>query len=357
MKITFGVLVVAACGVAGVYGTRALVTSDEGSGQGNAERQPTRVGVMAPETQMIDDVVTTVGTLMPVRAVDIVPNVAGRATDVLVSSGQHVEAGALLIQLDDRAARAALAEAEATLSETRQEYERFQQLEDTNAAAESRLEETRAAFRRAEAAMMMAQANLEDRAITAPFAGTLGVIDVEPGAFLNTETPVTRLSDLSVIQAMATLPERYFEQVKQGQTLEVSTPAYPDDTFEGEVTVRAPEVDLGTRSFQIRAQIENPDDRLVGGMFANARLILGNHEGLSVHDDAVISEGLSTYVYVVDDGKAVRTDIEVGQSLGSRIEVIDGLEQNAQVVVAGWDQLSDGAPVEIDEDFTAEGLE
>ncbi|MFA8386378.1 MAG: efflux RND transporter periplasmic adaptor subunit [Pelagibaca sp.] len=310
-----------------------------------------------PEMRTIEDDVSAVGTLRPVRAVQIVPDVAGRVTEVPVSSGQQVSEGDLLIQLDDRAEGAAVAEAEATLSEAEQEYRRFERLEETNAAAEARLEEARAAFLRAEARLMRAQSMLEDRAVTAPFGGTLGVIDTEQGTFLTGSEIVTRLSDLSTVEVSVTLPERYFERVTPGQTLEISTPAYPNRTFDARVTLRAPEIDLGTRSFEIRAEVDNSDGMLVGGMFANSRLVLGSSEGMAIPDDAIISEGLATYVYTVTDGTASRTEIEVGASLGPLTEVRDGLEMDSRVVVAGWDQLSDGAPVEIDEDVAQEGLQ
>ncbi len=358
LKFTLGVCVIAAFVAAGVFGTEALIVRDDGASAGQSqERQPTRVGVASPEIRTIADDILAVGTLRPVRAVQIVPNVAGRVAELPVISGQEVSEGNLLIQLDDRAARAALAEAEATLSEAEQEYRRYQRLEDSNAAAQARLEEARGAFRRAEAATMGAQAALEDRAITAPFAGTLGVIDIEPGAFLSGSEFVTRLADLSKVEVSVSLPERYFERVKPGQTLQITTPAYPDDIFEGLVTLRVTEIDLGTRSFEIRAEIDNADGRLVGGMFANSRLVVDTYEGIAIPDDALISEGLATYVYTVADGTAARTEVEVGVSLGALTEVRSGLDMKARIVVAGWDQLTDGAPVEIDEDFTQEGLE
>jgi membrane fusion protein (multidrug efflux system) len=358
IKIILGFCVIALFVAGGAFGTQMLLGGDDAeSSERDPERQPTRVGVASPEMRDIEDDISAVGTLRPLRAVDIVPNVAGRVTQVPVSSGQDVSEGDLLIQLDDRAARAALAEAEATLSEAEQEYRRYQQLEDSNAAAEARLEEARGAFRRAEASMTMAEAALEDRRITAPFAGTLGVIDTEPGAFLDASEAVTRLADLSSVEASVTLPERYFDKVFPGQTLEVSTPAYPDTTFEGHLVLRSPQIDLGTRSFEIRAQIDNADGRLVGGMFANSRLVLDTYEGMAIPDDAIISEGLTSYVYTVANGSAARTEIEVGATLGQLTEVRDGLDDEARVVVAGWDQLTDGAPVEVDENFTQEGLE
>ena len=204
---------------------------------------------------------------------------------------------------------------------------------------------------------MRARADLEDRAITAPFSGTLGVIDIEPGSFVQSGVAVTRLSDLSAVEVSLSVPERYFERVREGQALIVTTPAYPEESFEGRVTLRAPEINLGSRSVEIRARLDNPEGRLVGGMFANSRLVFETYEGLVIPDDAIISEGLTTYVYTVRDGTARRTEIDIGTSLGALTEVREGLSAEDRVVVAGWDQLSDQAPVEIDEDVAREGLE
>ena len=357
LKILAGFAVVAGFAAAGLFGTEALVSQGAAGAQSGRERAPTRVGVAQPQRMTIEDRVSAVGTLMPVRAVELVPEAPGRVTAVPVASGQTVAAGDLLVQLDDRAAQADLTDAEATLREARQELRRVTELSDSNVAAEARLESTRAAFERAEAAVQRARANLTDRRITAPFAGTLGIIDVEPGAFLDGSVPVTRLSDLSVVQVSLSLPERYFQAVAPGQRLTLTTPAYPDTDFAGDITVRAPEIDLGSRSFDIRAEIDNADGRLAGGMFANSRIVLSTYEGLAIPDDAVISEGFASYVYVVSDGTAVRTEIEAGATLGAMIEARSGLDADNTVVVAGWDQLSDGAPVTIDEDIAREGLE
>ena len=351
-KVLIGLCVVAACAAAGLWGTQALL-SGEGEAGGPPPQSQVAVGVTRPQTQTIDDAISAVGTLMPRRTVALTPTVPGRVTAVSVTSGQRVAAGDLLIQLDDRAARATLAEAEATLAETSQDFARFDELADRNTAAETQVESARADFARAEAAVDQARAALEDLSITAPFAGTLGLIDVEPGAVLDGSTPVTDLSDLSVVQVTASLPERYYDRVAPGQEVTVTTPAYPDETFAGEVTVRAPQIDLATRSFTIRADIPNPDARLVGGMFADARLVFGTYDGLAIPDDAIISEGLTTYVYVARDGAAVRTDVGVGSSMGALTEVSDGLSPEDDVVISGWDNLTDGAPVEIVDDVAA----
>ncbi|MBJ3762115.1 efflux RND transporter periplasmic adaptor subunit [Maribius pontilimi] len=357
-KILVGCLIVLALGAVGLLGTDKLLAALAPSSQGQDRgAQATRVGVTSPRMQRVEDTVSAVGTIRPIRSVMLVPNASGRVTAVNVTSGEMVDAGDLLVQLDDRAERAAVTEAEATLSEAQQNLDRIDELQERNVSAEARLEQARAAFLRAEAALTTARAAVEDRAITAPFGGTLGLIDIEQGAMLDSSVPVTTLSDLSIVEVSAALPERYFGSITADQAMIITTPAYPDREFQGQVTVRALQVDLGSRSFEIRARFDNADGQLAGGMFANARIVLDTYDGLAIPDDAIISEGLTTYVYTVADGKAARTEIDVGASLGALTEVRDGLEMEDRVVVAGWDQLSDGATVEIDQDYAREGLE
>ncbi|WP_093425436.1 efflux RND transporter periplasmic adaptor subunit [Tranquillimonas alkanivorans] len=188
-------------------------------------------------------------------------------------------------------------------------------------------------------------------------AGTLGLVSADPGQILDTSTTIAPLSDLSVVRVDFALPERYFSRVGVGQAVDVITPAYPDQTFRGEVTVRAPVVEDDSRSFIVRAEIDNSDRRLVGGMFARTQLVFDTYDGLAVPDDAIISEGTATYVFTVSDGTATRTEVQTGASMGALTEITDGLSDGAQVVVTGWDDLSDGASVEVAEEVAREGLQ
>ncbi len=363
-RIAAGAVVVAGLGAAGLFGTEYLLSRPGNAGQsagnaggGGGGGRAARVGVAQPERREIETAVTAVGTIMPSRAVEVTPAVSGRVVAVPVTSGAKVAQGDTLVALDAEAEEAALAGAEASRDEARQNLSRVEQLAQANTAAEQRLEQARAAFARAEAEVMAAWAALDDRKVTAPFAGTLGLIDVDPGAYVSAANPLTMLSDLSVVQVDMALPERYFSRVAPGQRVSLTVPAYPDASFEGLVTVRDSAVSPGSRSFDVRAEIDNSDRRLVGGMFAEARLVFDSYDGLAVPDDAIVSEGPDTFVYVVADGQARRRDVALGGSVGSLTEITEGLEPEARVVVAGWDNLRDGAPVEVAEDMAREGLE
>ena len=350
---------VAAFAVAGLVGTDALLErldAAEASETASGSRS-VRVGIAQPQTRRIEEAVSSVGTVTPSRDVDIRPIVAGRVSEVPVGSGQSVEQGDLILQLDDRAQRARLKGAKATLQEARQNLNRIAELAQDNTAAEQRLEAARATFARAESEAMAAEAALEDRRIEAPFDGTLGLVDLDPGAYIDPQEVVVTLSDLSTVQVDVALPERYFDRVTPGQTIDVSVPAYPDRTFEGKVVVREPVVDERSRSFDVRARIENTERTLVGGMFAQTRLVVEVGEGLAVPDDAIIAEGSDTYVYTVTDGTAQRRDVTPGQSLGPLTEIASELTPNDRVVVSGWNTLRDGAPVTVAEDIAREGLE
>lgn len=361
LKIAGGLVVVALFAVGGLYGAELLFSggsraSEDSRGSGGGD-DPTRVSTAAVESALIEDRVTAVGSLMPLRQVELRPAVEGRVVEVAVSSGDEVAQGDLILRLDSRAEEATVAEAEATLREAQQNFDRVEELSRTNNAAQDQLEAARARLTRAEAGAEGARAALEDRRLTAPFDGSLGLIDTDPGEYVDTATTVAELSDLSVVQADLALPERYFERLEPGLGVEVETPAYPGETFTGTVTVRAPLVSPNSRSFDIRAEIDNADRRLVGGMFAQSRIVFGDYEGLAVPDDAVISEGLTSYVFTVDEDTARRQEVRLGGSVGSLTEVAEGLEEGARVVVAGWDTLSDGAPVTVSDDVSQEALE
>ncbi|APE43926.1 hypothetical protein BOO69_11285 [Sulfitobacter alexandrii] len=356
VKIVLGLCLVAAFAAGGVWGTRLLLAEDGNEDSGQPGSQLTRVGVATPQERTIDRDISGVGTLRAVRAVELMPVASGRVTEVAIVSGASVTEGEVLLRLDDRAAQAAVMEAEATLGQTRSDFQRFEELGESNAAAEARVEEARAAYLRAEAALASARATLEDRTLRAPFSGMLGLVDVEPGSFLGPDSVITTLYDLSAVEVRLSLPERYFDQVQAGQAVTLRTPAYPDDTFEGTVAVRAPEIDLSARSFDVRARLDNPDGRLVGGMFANARLVLDTYEALAIPDDAIISEGMTTFVYTIAEDTAKRTEVVAGGSVDGLTEVREGLSADDRVVVAGWDNLTDGAQVEIDEQTSQEAL-
>ena len=355
------ILTVSLAALAGSFGTDRLMSALRGGADGGSEGPPgaaaeesTRVTAASPRVQTIRETFETAGTILPVRSIEVRPLSEGRVVEVAAASGAAVSEGDPIFSLDARAERAALAEAEATLTETEAAFLRYEELQDENVAADARLEQARAAFRRAEAMVEVARAALADRRVAAPLGGVLGVMDLDVGERVDPATIVTSLDDLSTVLVEFAVPERYFGDVERGQTVTITAAAYPDRTFEGQVAFAALRIGENSRSFTVRASLNNEDRMLVGGMFVDVALVMGTRESLTVPDDAIVSEGSATYVFVLADGVAARTDVSLGIRQDGRSEVVDGLAEDAQVLTTGFDTLSDGDPVSVEEDGAAE---
>lgn len=357
LRGTAALSVVVLVGLAGMWGTEVLLARSQADGTATTgEVRQTPVTVVVADRRALVDSVSAVGTIYPARSIELRPLAEGRLTEVSVTSGETLAEGAEIVALDARAARAAVARAEATLAAAQDALERISALSDRDVAADARLEGARAEAARAEADLAMAQADLEDRRLTAPFDGRLGIVTLDLGGYVDTSTVITTLTDLTEVEVELPLPEAYYSRVNVGQAVRLTSSAYPDRTFTGSVAVRAPSVDPDTRSFDIRARIDNPGRRLVGGMFVEAEIVFARREAVTVPDDAVISEAATTYVYTVSDGQARRQDVGVGARLGERTEITRGIEPGTEVVVAGWDSLSDGAAVTVREAVPTDAL-
>jgi membrane fusion protein (multidrug efflux system) len=137
-------------------------------------------------------------------------------------------------------------------------------------------------------------------------------------------------------------------QVQVGQSLQVQLDALPGKTFEGKVFAVNPLVDAAGRAVVIRAMVRNPDTSLRPGMFARVRLITRDaQDALVLPEQALVPQGDQQFVFRIQDGKAVRTKVEVGQRRDAKVEILTGLAKDDLVVTAGQLKLRDGAPVNV----------
>jgi len=282
--------------------------------------------------------VEAVGTTRAVKSVDIVPEVDGRLVELTITPGTPVEAGDVLARLDDTIQRADLSEAEAVLTEQRQTLDRIRTLSRTNAVSQAALEDAIARLAEAQADMERTRRRLEDRAITAPFAGVVGLTNYDVGARVSDGQVLTRLDDLTEIEVEFSLPETVFAQVRRGQTITAHSAAFPDRRFRGTVTAVDSRIDPVSRAFRTRAVIPNPDSTLPAGMFLSLTLVLTEEERITVPEEAIVFQAAETYVFVADESTARRRTVETGQRRDGRIAVLSGLEAGEAVIVRGLQQ-------------------
>lgn len=287
-----------------------------------------------------------VGTTRAVRSVDLTPRAAGVVVALDIPSGSRVEAGYGLVQLDDRAERAVQRQADARLGDARAAVERARQLAAREVAADAALETAEAALALAEAEYEAATVAVEDMRIVAPFAGTVGLTDVEIGQRLDTTQVVTALDDVSTVEITFTLPENLFGRVEPGQSLR-ATGSVPGLAVEGEVETVGTRIDPAGRFFEARGRFDNPDGRLATGMFMNMELTLETRRSVAVPEIAVVNVGEEAFVYVPEGGEARERAVRVGLYRDGAVEIVEGIEAGETVITSSLQSISDGAAIEV----------
>lgn len=295
-----------------------------------------------------------VGSLAAVAGIAVTNEVSGKIESIHFDSGQSVERGDLLVELDDStdAAELSALQAERTIANLR--YERLAKLVREKSISKSDFDEARATLDAATARVAAQQALIDKKRIRAPFGGRLGIRGVDVGEFLAAGAAIVPLEQLDPIFVDFTLPERELARVGIGQRVSVRVQAYPDEHFDGTVEAIEPAVLIASRSFRLRARLDNPQQRLRPGMFAAVTVDLGApRDVLTVPDTAIdyAPYGDSVFVIAESDGKlsVTRRQIDTGSSRGGRVEVVSGLENGERIVSAGANKLRNGQAVTIDD--------
>lgn len=299
-----------------------------------------------------------IGTLTAVREVAVSPEVAGRVEAIAFQAGSSVAEGAPLVQLNDAPEQADLTSYQAAEKLAIANLERTQQLVRRDFATQAKMDENQEALEAARAGIARSQAVIDQKAIKAPFAGQLGLRQVELGQFVSPGNKLVTLTDLTHLYATFTLPERDRSEVAVGQPVELRADAYPGEVFKGEVTAIEPQVDPATRVMRVQATLANPEHRLLPGMFVNARVVLPSVDGVvSVPETAVDRTLYGDSVFVVtEDGKdaegkpahkAVQTFVETGPLFAGRIAITRGVSPGDVVVSSGQLKLQNGSPVTV----------
>jgi membrane fusion protein, multidrug efflux system len=302
------------------------------------------VAVEALARELVDEV-EALGTTRAREAVEITPRIASVITAIRFQEGQLVAAGEVLVELDNAEERANLAEAEATVIDSRAQFRRARELLDTRTVSESQVQQLEATMNADEARLRAAQARFEQTLVRAPFAGRVGLRQVSPGSLVSPGTAITTLDDLTRVRLDFTVPESFLGVLEPGLPIRARSVAFQDREFDGHVTTVNTRVDPVTRAVTIRADLPNDDGLLKPGMFLTVRLAGQSRERVLIPEAALVPEGDRQHVYVVRDERAWRTDVVVGRRLRGEVEILEGLRAGDRVIVEGTQKVANGGRV------------
>ena len=286
-------------------------------------------------------------TLEPLAESQVVAKTSGVALEVLVEEGQQVKAGQPLVRLDADRARLSVAQAQAQLRKLENNYSRAQQLVAQQLISAGEVDQMRYDLENARAQHEMAKLELSYTTVVAPISGVVASRDIKPGNFVQINSPIIRIVDSQRLEATLNVPEREIAKLRPGQQVKLVADALPGREFIGSVDRVAPVVDTGTGTFRVVAAFAG-DGELQPGMFTRLSINYDQRaDALVVPRTALLEDGGEPAVYVVRDGKAVRSALKLGYDEAGWVEVREGLQAGDAVVVAGKAALREGSAVQV----------
>ena len=324
-----------------------------GTDGGGFQPMPTAVAVAPAETVTWDQQLEAVGTIRASRGVQLSSETSGEVIAIEVASGAKVNTGDLLLTLNDSIEQASRKRQEANLELARLLFDRDARLVKQKSIPQSQYDRSKADLDSAIAQLAETEARLDNKRITAPFAGTVGIIKVKVGDYVEPGTPITTLQDLSELEVDFSVPARHFPKLKKGLAISVRTAAFPQQEFRATLQALDAQVDAGTRNLLLRAALEDSEG-LLPGMFARLVIDLGQPiRVVTVPETAVTYSLHGNTVYVVEGGEnglqVSPRVVRAGDSRAGHTAILEGLREGEQVVTVGQNKLHRGAPVVIDE--------
>ena len=288
------------------------------------------------------------GALLPMDQVEVKAETSGKLVGLYVKDGQSVSKGMLLAKLDDSELRADLKEAQAKLDYAEKQDARGKTLYEKSSITLESYEGLQASAAEAEASVELIQAQLKKTEIRAPFAGKLGVVEVSRGAWMTSGALLATLSDVRSLKVEFTVPQRYASSLRLGGTVSIRD---GERSLSANAKVRFLDATLSetSRTRKVRAVMQNPDGKFLGGSFVqiNVPLTNANVRPMQIPAEALTLDYKGAYVFVAKSGKAVRTYVETGLRTPISVAVESGLSEGDTVIVTGLMNMRDGSNVKI----------
>jgi len=315
------------------------------------------------------------GTTLPICEAKISAKIGGRLSNIFVQENSPVQQGELVAKLDPTDAQIRLEQAEAGLSTAKAglkqaetnfelaklEFERAQRLKESNSIAQSAYDKANTGYKMACAQLELANTQLKqadvgltaakqllaDTNITSPISGVITSKSINKGEMVNPTVPILTVMDISTIKVELAISEDLITKIKKGSRHKVYFDAYPKKMFTGIVSEIFPTINPQSRTFSCFLHIPNPQDLIKPGMFARVKLELEKHQNvLCVPQGAVFNRGLDNYLYVVFGNKAKLKQVKLGIQDLEKVEIIEGLTYNEEVIIRGIENLHDGVIVQ-----------
>ena len=292
----------------------------------------------------VPQIVSYTATVEPFKTNNISASSANRIKSILVDVGSTVAAGQTVAVLY----AVYIDQQEIRIANMKREYDRAVELLNIGGGTQQSVDQLKTEY---DAAVRSLKNMKENVKLISPISGVVTARNYDPGDMTG-QLPILTVEQQNPVKVMVNISEQDYTKVKKGMKVKVTLDVYGDEEFEGTVYLVHPTVDSSTRTFTVEVTLPNSNSRIRTGMFARVEFNYGTMRHVVVPDRAVVKQSGSgnKYVYVYKDGKVSYNQVQLGQRLGTRYELLSGVENNSDVVITGQTRLADGARVEIMKD-------
>lgn len=311
-----------------------------GSGAIEVIAQPVGIAVANARTSAIGDG-------RAIRSVAVMPLSAGRLTEMRVAPGDRVSAGQVIARLDSQSEAIELSRAELSLADAETNLERFERLRGTGAATEVQVREAQLDLEKARLEVLDARLELERRDIVAPISGLVGILPVQVGMQVGTQTEIATVDDRSRILVDFRVPERFVGRIDLGDTVNATALARPELDLRGEIVALDNRIDRASRTLRVQAAVDNVEDMLRAGMAFSLVIGFAGDPHPAIDPLAIQWGADGSFVWVVREGRAVRVPVRIVQRSSELVLISAEIEAGEYVVTEGVQRLRDGVDVMI----------
>ncbi|WP_354624341.1 efflux RND transporter periplasmic adaptor subunit [Psychromonas sp. MME2] len=327
-----------------------LINNQDGENknkQTNTASPTHSVEVVRVDKQVLHEKVPLLGTVFAINSIEVKPESEGKIKSIHVKSGQMIEKGSVMVELDDRHQLAVVNREQARLVDYQRQYNNYRALFKTGAVTQATLESAETQWLIQQAELSLAKAALQDKTIVAPFSGKLGLVDLSRGQLVTPNTVLTTLDDASQLRLNVPIAARHINLLKEKQQVKISS---TELTAEDKIAILS-SIDSRVKNHNLNVylqfNIDNSDMALTPGSLVTADILLNKPAELLIPLQSIVYQGHQRFVYRIANNIAEKVEVTLGERNGKKVQALTGLSPNDSIVYKGTVKLQDGAKVVI----------
>ncbi len=347
MKRTVTAIIIAAlaAGMAGVLVLNKKRAAEQSASVSDYD-SAVSVSTVRAARHFVEDLFSSNGVSQAVRELRLLSDISGRVAEIYVENGDRVGEGEPLLKIDDEVYEADYLAALAACEALRKDERRLSRAVEEGGAALQQLDNIRTQLASAESRLTASRRRYEDSVVKSPLAGTVNSRFVEKGSLLAPNVPLFEIVDEGGVKLICYVSESRLRLLSEGQRVSATDAAEPGALFSGRITHIGVKSDRGL-NYPVEVMLDR-DPRLRVGAYLKVRFCEGRgHEAVAVPRKAVTGSAGAAVAYAVVDGRASRRTLLLGAMAGDMVEVIEGLEEGEEIIVAGLMNVGEGTKVRI----------